>query len=572
MNEPCCGPGYASPMEAMQAPREKVLYTIAIYTGTGIQKPDYLCTIDADPESATYSQVISRLEMPGIGDELHHMGWNACSSCHGDASMERRYLIVPGVRSTNLHIVDCATDPRNPKLHKVIDGAEIKAKTNLSAPHTVHCLGSEIIISMLGDAQGNAPGGYLHLNKDFEIVGRWEDTMGDIKFGYDFWYQPRHNVMVSSEWAAPNTFMPGFDLEEVGHLKYGRELHFWDFEKRQPKQSFYLGEDGLIPLEVRFHHDPDSSHGFVGAALSANIIHWWKDEAGEWQWEKVIDVENEPHPEWPIPVPRRNLGDLIVDGRPVPVPVQLAARRHPPVRHYRPAQSEADRSGVDGRPLGQGAEGQRRQGDGRSADDPAVARRQAALCDDVAVFHLGQPVLPRNPHQWRLHADDQLRHGRGRHGNRPGLRRRLRQGAERPVALSRDALSGRRLHERHLDMTTRTITLANRDNATYAVDAKRPLLDSLRDQGVDLPYGCRYGGCITCAAKLIEGEVSQTAQVALNNRQISDGYVILCVARPLSDCTFDIGVESHDKLYRNPFLDPLEPHELKADIATTKDL
>ena len=89
--------------------------------------------------------------------------------------------------------------------------------------------------------------------------------MGDIKFGYDFWYQPRHNIMVSSEWAAPNTFMPGFDLEEVGHLKYGRELHFWDFEKREPIESMYLGEDGLIPLEVKFHHDPDSTHGFCGA-------------------------------------------------------------------------------------------------------------------------------------------------------------------------------------------------------------------------------------------------------------------------------------------------------------------
>ena len=38
----CCGPGYASPAEAIKAPREKILYTIAIYTGTGIQKPDYL--------------------------------------------------------------------------------------------------------------------------------------------------------------------------------------------------------------------------------------------------------------------------------------------------------------------------------------------------------------------------------------------------------------------------------------------------------------------------------------------------------------------------------------------------
>nr|MBX2879533.1 selenium-binding family protein [Granulosicoccus sp.] len=74
----CCGPGYASPAEAMRAPREKLLYTIAIYVGTGIQQPDYLATIDADPASETYSQVIARCDMPGIGDELHHMGWNAC--------------------------------------------------------------------------------------------------------------------------------------------------------------------------------------------------------------------------------------------------------------------------------------------------------------------------------------------------------------------------------------------------------------------------------------------------------------------------------------------------------------
>lgn len=116
-------------------------------------------------------------------------------------------------------------------------------------------------------------------------------------------------------------------------------------------------------------------------------------------------------------------------------------------------------------------------------------------------------------------------------------------------------------------MTTYQITLGNRGNATYQVPARRPLLDSLRDQGVDLPYGCKYGGCITCAAKLTKGQVDQRRQVALNNRQINNGYVILCVARPLSDCTLDIGVESHDMLYRNPWLDPLEPHELKADIA-----
>ncbi len=115
------------------------------------------------------------------------------------------------------------------------------------------------------------------------------------------------------------------------------------------------------------------------------------------------------------------------------------------------------------------------------------------------------------------------------------------------------------------------ITISNRGSATYTVDRRRPLLDTLREQGVDLPYGCRYGGCITCAAKLLKGEIDQHRQVALNNRQISQGYVVLCVARPMSDCTIEIGVESHDKLYRNPFLDPLDPHELKADIAKAED-
>lgn len=121
-------------------------------------------------------------------------------------------------------------------------------------------------------------------------------------------------------------------------------------------------------------------------------------------------------------------------------------------------------------------------------------------------------------------------------------------------------------------MTQHRVTIANRGNAVFEVESRRPLLEALRAQGVDLPHGCQYGGCITCAAKLTAGHVDQRRQVALNNRQIADGYVILCVARATSDITLEIGVESHDKLYRNPFLDPLQPHELKADIAAPKEV
>ena len=119
-------------------------------------------------------------------------------------------------------------------------------------------------------------------------------------------------------------------------------------------------------------------------------------------------------------------------------------------------------------------------------------------------------------------------------------------------------------------MAVKKITIINRKNKTFEVSDRKPLLQELRAQGVDLPYGCQYGGCITWAAKLIDGEVDQRTQVALNNRQINDGYIILCVARAKTDCTIEIGVESHVKLYRNPFLDALEPHELKDDIATRK--
>lgn len=123
-----------------------------------------------------------------------------------------------------------------------------------------------------------------------------------------------------------------------------------------------------------------------------------------------------------------------------------------------------------------------------------------------------------------------------------------------------------------MDTTKRfTITLINQGGQSYKVDANEPLLHTLEGYGVILPYGCRYGGCISCAAKLLHGEVDQSEGVALNGRQMADGYVLLCVARPKSDCTLEVGVESHDKLYRNPFQSPLRPDELKAGIRNRLD-
>jgi selenium-binding protein 1 len=296
-------PGFASPAEAMKGPREKLLFVVCTYANTGVDKPDYLAVADADPASKTYSQVVHRLKMPKVGDELHHYGWNICSSCHGMPG-DRRYLIIPGLKSSRIHVVD-AKDPLALKMHKVIEPEEVAKAADLSAPHTVHCLPSgEVMISMLGNAKGEAPGGFLLLNEKFEPVGRWEKDATGMNFNYDFWYQPRHNVMISSQWAAPNTFAPGPNFDDVKAGKYGHAIHVWDWKERKIRQSLDLGA-ASIPLEVRFAHDPAKPFGFVGAALSSAMWHFAPvGQSKAWAAEKAIElpaVKNEKFPGGMVP-------------------------------------------------------------------------------------------------------------------------------------------------------------------------------------------------------------------------------------------------------------------------------
>ena len=75
---------------------------------------------------------------------------------------------------------------------------------------------------------------------------------------YDFWYQPRKNVLISSEFGEPNAYEKGFDIEDVGAGRYGQRLHFWDLAERRLEQTIDLGEQGLVPLEVRWLHDPEA--------------------------------------------------------------------------------------------------------------------------------------------------------------------------------------------------------------------------------------------------------------------------------------------------------------------------
>jgi selenium-binding protein 1 len=296
---------YASPAEAMQAPAEEFLYLACLHEGTGVDRPDFLAVVDASD-----GQIVHETPMPNVGDELHHFGWNRCSSaCHGP---DRSHLIVPGFRSSRVYILDVAADPRRPRIEKVIEAEEIVRATGLTRPHTVHCMpGENVVISMLGDADGNGACGFAVLDaRTFEVKGRWENGGPRPPFNYDFWYQPRQNVLASSEFGEPNAYEPGFDLDDVAAGRYGSRLHFWNLSERRVEQTVELGESGLVPLEVRWLHDPDADQGFVGAALSSTMWHFHRDN-GSYAAEQVIAVDGVEQEGWPFPVPGL-ITDLVV--------------------------------------------------------------------------------------------------------------------------------------------------------------------------------------------------------------------------------------------------------------------
>jgi methanethiol oxidase len=287
---------HASPQEAMEAPAEECLYLSCLHEGTGVEKPDFLAVVDADE-----GRIVYELPMPNAGDELHHFGWNRCSSaCHGP---DRSHLIVPGFRSSRIHIVNVADDPRRPRIEKVIEPEEIIRKTGYTRPHTVHCMpGDDIVLAMLGDVDGNGSGGFAVIDATtFEVKGRWENGGELPPMNYDFWYQPRKNVLVSSEWGESDAYEKGFDLADVEAGRYGRRIHFWNLEQRTLQQSLDLGEQGLVPLEVRWLHDPDAEQGFVGAALSS--VMWRFHQDGGWTADPLITVESVELEGWPFPVP-----------------------------------------------------------------------------------------------------------------------------------------------------------------------------------------------------------------------------------------------------------------------------
>ena len=299
---------YPSPRDAAMAPPEKLAYVAAF--SRPATTPDAIAVVDTDPDSARYGTVIGLTELPELGDELHHFGWNMCSSAlcpyAPHPHTERRYLVVPGLRSSRLYILDVKEDPAKPQLVKVLGPDELAKRAGYSRPHTVHCGPEGLYVSCLGGAGEEGPGGVALVDHEsFEVLGRWEVDRGDQYLAYDLWWHIAHDIAVTSEWATPSMIEDGIVPELLLGRKYGHQLHFWDLRKRKHTQTIDLGDQHQMVLELRPAHDPTKKYGFVGVVVSVEDLSasiWlWHEDGGKFAATKVITIPAEPAPAEKLP-------------------------------------------------------------------------------------------------------------------------------------------------------------------------------------------------------------------------------------------------------------------------------
>ena len=252
---------------------------------------DKLVTVDVNPDSAHYGEIVNSLSVGGR-NEAHHSG----------LTDDRKYLWAGGLDTSKIFVFDVHSDPAKPKLHKVIDNF-VAASSGVVGPHTTYALPGRMMITGLSNNQDH--GGRTALveysNDGDYLATHWmpseKDLGGATKsgefadgYGYDVRVLPRRNVMVTSSFTGWSNYMMDFGkmLKDKEAMKrFGNTVVVWDLHSRKPKKV--LDVPGA-PLEVRCAWQPNHNWCVTTTALTSKIWLIHEDEKGEWQATAVADI------------------------------------------------------------------------------------------------------------------------------------------------------------------------------------------------------------------------------------------------------------------------------------------
>ena len=159
--------------------------------------------------------------------------------------LARRYLLVPGLRSSNIYVLDTGPDPRQPTLVKTIDAEELVREGRLLPPAHPALRPGRGLPHLPGRRRGRRrrarAGSRCSTTSTFDVLRAWETDRGPQHFHYDAWWHLNQNVLISSEWGSPSMIEDGIVPELLLGQKYGHAIHFWDLAAGKHVQRVDLG-------------------------------------------------------------------------------------------------------------------------------------------------------------------------------------------------------------------------------------------------------------------------------------------------------------------------------------------
>lgn len=245
---------------------------------------DKLVTVDVNPESKRYGEVIATLSVGGRG-EAHHMGFTD----------DRHYIWAGRLDDDKIFVFDIYTDPAKPKLVNTIDG--FAAKTGYVGPHTLYALPGRMLVQALSSTEdhGGRTGIAVYTN-DGDFISKYDMPTGEMNgvtadgYGYDIGVNPAKNVILTTSFTGWNNYMMDFgklvkDQEAMKH--FGQTMVAWNLKSMKPMKVFHVPG---APLELRWSLDPEDNWAVTATALTSQLWLIKQDENGEWQAHDVAVI------------------------------------------------------------------------------------------------------------------------------------------------------------------------------------------------------------------------------------------------------------------------------------------